>query len=108
MDMIKAVAERVAISAENARLFEETNRRAERERLVTAITAKIRSTNNPDVMIQTALDELKTALGATRVQLVPHDLETSEPEIDSQSPTQPVVNPSGNSKKSKKKSGGPK
>ena len=78
MDLIRAVAERVAISAENARLFEETTHRAERERLVTDITAKIRSTNDPDVMIQTALNELKTALGATRVQLVPHTLRQSK------------------------------
>ena len=78
MDLVKAVAERVAISAENARLFEETTRRAERERLVTDITAKIRSTNDPEVMIQTALNELKTALGATKVQLVPHTLQQSK------------------------------
>ena len=78
MDLVKAVAERVAISAENARLFEETTRRAERERLVTDITAKIRSTNDPEVMIQTALNELKTALGATKVQLVPHTLQQAK------------------------------
>jgi len=77
MDLIKAVAERVAISAENARLFEETARRAERERLVTDITAKIRTTNDPNAMIQTALNELKTALGATKVQLLPHTLQQS-------------------------------
>jgi GAF domain-containing protein len=78
LDIIKAVAERVAISAENARLFDETTRRAERERLVTDITAKIRSTNDPDNMIQIALTELKTALGATRVQLIPHTLQHSQ------------------------------
>jgi GAF domain-containing protein len=90
MDLVKAVAERVAISAENARLFEETTRRAERERLVTDITAKIRSTNDPDIMIQTALNELKTALGATRVQLVPHTVKQSaEEEINI-----PPLNPS--------------
>ena len=55
MDLVNAVAERVALSAENARLFEETTRRAERERLVSDITVKIRSTNDPDTMIQTAL-----------------------------------------------------
>jgi len=85
MDLIKAVAERVAISAENARLFEETTRRAERERLVTDITAKIRGTNDPDIMIQTALNELKTALGATKVQLVPHTLRQSA-ESETQAP----------------------
>jgi len=78
MDLVTAVAERVALSAENARLFEETTRRAERERLVSDITVKIRGTNDPDAMIKTALDELKQALGATKVQLVPHILQKSE------------------------------
>ena len=78
MDLVTAVAERVALSVENARLFEETTRRAERERLVSDITVKIRSTNDPDAMINIALEELKQALGATKVQLIPHSLEKSE------------------------------
>lgn len=72
IDLAQAVAERVALSVENARLFDETSRRAERERLVTEITSKIRGTNDPEAMIQTALDELRNALGASQVQLVPH------------------------------------
>ncbi len=107
MDLMKAVAERVAISAENARLFEETTRRAERERLVTDITAKIRSTNDPDVMIRTALNELKLALGATKVQLVPHMLEDgtgTKPE----STTPPVTEPNREGVKNTRKPGGKK
>ncbi len=71
VDLIKAVAERVALSAENARLFEETTRRATRESLVSDITTKIRGTNDPQEMIKTAVEELKRALGATRVEVVP-------------------------------------
>ena len=71
MDLIKAVAERVALSIENARLFEETSRRAERERLVSDITTKIRGKNDPDEMIKTAIEELQQALGATRVKIIP-------------------------------------
>lgn len=71
MDLIRAVAERVALSAENARLFEETARRASRESLVSDITTKIRSTNNPQEMLKTAVEELQRALGATRVEIVP-------------------------------------
>jgi GAF domain-containing protein len=78
MDLINAVAERVALSAENARLFEETTRRAERERVVSDITVKIRSTNDPGLMVKIALEELKQALGATKVQLVPHTLQKSD------------------------------
>ena len=71
IDLIKAVAERVALSAENARLFDETSRRAERERLVSDITSKIRSVNDPDLMIKTAMEELRNALGASRVEVIP-------------------------------------
>jgi GAF domain-containing protein len=80
MELVNAVAERVALSAENARLFEETNRRAERERLVSDITVKIRSTNDPDSMVRIALEELRQALGATKVQLVPHTIQKTDTE----------------------------
>jgi GAF domain-containing protein/HAMP domain-containing protein len=72
-DLIRAVAERVALSAENARLFEETTARAERERLVSEITGKIRSHNDPQTMIETAMRELRNALGATRVEIIPKE-----------------------------------
>ena len=74
LDLIRAVAERVAISAENARLFDETTRRAERERLVSDITGKIRSVNDPQAMMQTAMEELRKALGATRVEVIPQSV----------------------------------
>jgi GAF domain-containing protein len=54
LDLIRAVAERVALSAENARL-----------------TGKIRSSTDPQAMVQTAIDELRKALGATRVEVIP-------------------------------------
>jgi GAF domain-containing protein len=78
LDLIKAVAERVALSAENARLFEETTRRAERERLVSDITSKVRSFNDPQAMIQTAAEELRKALGATRVEVIPQAVRGAE------------------------------
>ena len=96
-DLVNAVAERVALSVENARLFEETTRRAERERLVSDITVKIRSTNDPDAMIETALKELKQALGATKVQLIPHTLQKRE---TNQQLVEPA--PRSNSKSSRK------
>ena len=78
INLIKAVAERVALSAENARLFEETTRRAERERLVSDITGKIRSVNDPQTMIQTAMEELRKALGASRVEVIPQAVKGTE------------------------------
>jgi GAF domain-containing protein len=76
-DLIRAVAERVALSAENARLFDETTLRAERERLVSEITSKIRSHNDPQSMIETAISELRTALGASRVEIVPQKTQSA-------------------------------
>ena len=76
MDLIQAVADHLSLSTENARLFDETNRRAERERMVAEITSKIRSTNNPEEMINVALNELRSALGATHVQLIPQTIST--------------------------------
>jgi GAF domain-containing protein/HAMP domain-containing protein len=82
MDLIKAVADRVALSAENARLFDETSRRAERERLVTEITSKIRSTNDPKVMMETVQRELRQALGAAQVQIIPQVIRGGTPAED--------------------------
>ena len=78
INMIESVSDRLALALENARLFEETTRRAERERLVSDITGKMRSVNDPQAMIQTAMEELRNALGASRVQVIPQA--TKEPE----------------------------
>jgi GAF domain-containing protein/HAMP domain-containing protein len=70
--LVQAVADRVAVSAENARLFDETTQRAERERTVSEITSKIRSTNDPQEMIQIAITELKQALQIKEARVVPY------------------------------------
>ncbi len=62
MDLIRAVAERVALSAENARLFDETTRRAEQERIVSDISAKIGSSFQTESILQTAAKELSAIL----------------------------------------------
>jgi GAF domain-containing protein/HAMP domain-containing protein len=78
MDLIHAVADRVGIFAENARLFDETVRRAEREQLVSGITAKIRSTNDPQEMLQTAIQELREELKVSRIEIVPQKVSTTD------------------------------
>jgi len=71
INVAQAVTERLGLALENARLFEETSARATREKLVTEITTKIRSTNDPQEMIKTATAELQRALGASRVEIIP-------------------------------------
>ena len=82
LNLIQSVTDRLALAMENARLFEETARRAEREKLVSEITGKIRSVNDPQVMIQTAVDELRNILGASRVQVVPQIPPGSDTNVD--------------------------
>jgi GAF domain-containing protein len=72
MDIISAVVERVALAAENARLFDETSRRAYRERMVSEITTKVRSTNDPQAMLETALKELQKVLGTDKIRVTPY------------------------------------
>ena len=67
--VVNSIASQVAVALENARLFENTVRRAEREKKVLQITAKIRSTNDPEEMMQIAISELQQALQASRTQI---------------------------------------
>lgn len=67
MDLIKAVAERVALSAENARLFEETNRRAEREQVISDISAKISTSVRTENILKTTAQELNQILDGAEV-----------------------------------------
>ncbi|MBK7319915.1 GAF domain-containing protein [Candidatus Villigracilis affinis] len=61
-DLIKAVAERVALSAENARLFEETTRRAEQERIIADISSKIGTSVRMENILRTTAAELSQLL----------------------------------------------
>jgi len=82
MDVIKAVAERVALSAENARLFDETARRAERERIVSDVSSKIGSSFQTETILQTAAKEISRLLedADVLIKLQPPKNETA-PEI---------------------------
>ncbi|HNB87575.1 MAG TPA: hypothetical protein PLL38_13090, partial [Anaerolineales bacterium] len=62
LDLIKAVAERVALSAENARLFEETTRRAEQERIIAEITSRIGTSVRTENILRTTASELSQLL----------------------------------------------
>jgi GAF domain-containing protein/HAMP domain-containing protein len=67
--VVNSIASQVAVALENARLLENTVRRAEREKKVLQITARIRSTNDPGEMMRIAVSELQQALRATRTQI---------------------------------------
>lgn len=79
LNTIKTVADQVAVAIENARLFEQTVRRAEREKKAMEITNKIRSTTDPNEMLRIAAEELQGALKASRAQIILDPPGTSNP-----------------------------
>jgi GAF domain-containing protein/HAMP domain-containing protein len=70
IETVQSIADQVAQALENARLFEQTVRRAQRERKVLDITSKIRSTTDPQKMLQIAVEELQLALRASKAQVI--------------------------------------
>ena len=70
LSAVQTIADQIAQTIENARLFEQTLRRAERERKVLEITNKIRSTNDPQAMLQITIEELQRSLKASRAQVI--------------------------------------
>jgi GAF domain-containing protein/sensor histidine kinase YesM len=73
VDLAQTIASVIATTIENANLFSQAVRRAERERRVTEITAKVRASNNPQEILQTAVHELRKALGAKKAQILMPD-----------------------------------
>lgn len=60
--LIEAVADQMALAIENARLIEDTRRRADRERLLAEISAHVRASTDVDTILRTAVRELGRAL----------------------------------------------
>jgi hypothetical protein len=59
----------MALALENARLLEETQQRARRDRLIADITARVRSSRDPETILRTAVRELGAALGTDRARV---------------------------------------
>jgi GAF domain-containing protein/HAMP domain-containing protein len=93
IELAQTLAGQISSALESARLYAETQRRAERERLVTEITTKIRSTNDPQTMLQTAISELKDVLGATHVQIVPQTISNQQTQHIADSEIPPSESP---------------
>jgi len=67
VELLQSLASQVAISLQNARTFEESRAKAELESLVNTIGQKIQKSTSMEDTLQTAIREIGTALGASRV-----------------------------------------
>ena len=65
----QAAANRAALTLENARLLEESQRRAIKERTIFESTARIGSALNIENILQTTAEELEKVLGGSEVVL---------------------------------------
>lgn len=68
------------VALESARLYQDTQRRAARERLAREVADKLRRATNMDDLLQTAVQEIRTVLGTTdafvQLGVLPGTLET--------------------------------
>lgn len=64
--VVQSISERAAFALENARLFEETSRRAQQEETIARITSQIGASTDFNHIMQTTIEELGRTLGATR------------------------------------------
>jgi GAF domain-containing protein len=65
--ILQTIAGEVALTIENARLIEQTQRTAQREGMINEINARVRQSVNLDAILRTAVNELGQSLKAARV-----------------------------------------
>lgn len=66
VQLVQSISERAALALENARLFEDATRRAEQEETISRVTTQIGASTDFDRIMQTTIQELGVALGASR------------------------------------------
>jgi len=58
IDLVESISNRLAISLDSARLYEETQRRAAQEQITSEITSRIRESLDVDAVLKTAVEEI--------------------------------------------------
>lgn len=85
IEILTAIAAQIAVSIQNAQLFEEAQRNARYQSFINSITAKFQGISDVETILSTSLAELSRILGADRgfIRLVPsvadESLEESSP-----------------------------
>jgi GAF domain-containing protein/HAMP domain-containing protein len=69
LDVIAAILERAALAMENARLLEESQRRAAREQTISEMSVKISSATEIEAILQTAVRELGAQISGTQISV---------------------------------------
>jgi len=67
--LVEELSTQIGLALDNARLLEETQQRAEQEKLIGDITARVRETLDVDTVLQTAIREIGQALGLAEIEV---------------------------------------
>ena len=75
LELADTITQQLFLAMESARIYQETQARAERERLAGEITSQMRASNDPQAILQTAVSQLRQALQAQRAQVLVRPLQ---------------------------------
>lgn len=67
--VLQILSDQLAVAVQNARLFQDTLERARREQTVLELSSEIRRHEDVEGMLRTAVEEMRTALGASRSRI---------------------------------------
>jgi len=76
LSLVEEAANRLSLALENARLLEETQRRAARDRVVTQVSSRMRETLDLESVLRTAASEMRQALDLDDLVIRLADTET--------------------------------
>lgn len=68
-ELLQALTSQLGVAMENARLYEEAQERAIRQRLLSDISGRIRASLNVDTVLQTAVQEMRALLGLSAAEV---------------------------------------
>jgi nitrate/nitrite-specific signal transduction histidine kinase len=69
INLLETIIEQLEIALDSAQLFDQTQRRAQQERVTSEITARLHETLDPDMVLKTALREFGDRFGFTDVEI---------------------------------------
>jgi GAF domain-containing protein len=69
IELMEALVEQLSLALDSARLYEDTQRRAARDRLLSTVTTRMRETLDMDVVLQTAIADIGQALNIAEVEV---------------------------------------
>jgi GAF domain-containing protein len=85
--VLQILSDQLAVAVQNARLFQETLERARREQTVLELSSEIRRHEDVEGMLRTAVEEMRSALGASRsrIRLFDQPVRSEQNDIDKRS-----------------------